>query len=95
MENHSQKKQRETVKCLMMQLAGLNVGPLQAEQNELVETIVAQPILGIDEDKVRRRIVCHWNRFGQKRNPRAASALLANVIDLPARWIQDVWTGRR
>jgi hypothetical protein len=95
MERARKRKLRKVVKSLMMQLVGLNVGALQREQSELVNKIAEKRILNVDEHEVQRRVVHHWDRYKQKRNSRAASALLAKVIDLPARWIEDVWTGRR
>ena len=68
---------------------------LQAELAELVHTIAKQPILDVGEHKAERRVAHGWKEYEQKRDSRAASALLAAVIDLPARWIEDVWSGRR
>jgi hypothetical protein len=95
MEKAREKRLRKAVKGLMMQLVGLNVGALQAEQAELVKQIVQERILNVSEDKAERRVACHCSGYDQKWDSRAASALLAAVIDLPARWIEDVWTGRR
>jgi hypothetical protein len=92
MESTRSAKQREAVISLMGQLLGVNVGDLQAK---LVETIAAQRILGVRKVVAKRRVAYHWKEYEQKRDPRAASALLGAVIDLPARWIEDVWTGRR
>jgi hypothetical protein len=92
MEIAHSRKQREAVNSLMGQLLGVNVGDLQAR---LVETIAAQRILGVGKVVAKRRVAYHWKEYEQKRDPRAASALLGAVIDLPARWIEDVWTGRR
>ena len=84
---------------LMDHLIRSNAGDWQdekAEQTDLVKKIMAQPILDIDEDKAERRVKYHWKQYEKKRgDPRAASALLAAVIDLPPRWIEDVWSGRR
>ena len=92
MERVRSRKQREAVKVLMRQLVESNVG---ASQGKLVETIATQPILGIDKDVAERRVAYHWKGYEQKRNSRAASTLLGPVIDLPARWIEDIWSGRR
>ena len=46
-------------------------------------------------EKVTRRVEYHWEAYASKHDNRAGSRLLAAVIDLPARWIEDVWTGRR
>jgi len=56
---------------------------------------LAQPVLGINKDVAKRRVAYHWKKYEQKQDTRAASALLSAVIDLPARWIEDVWSGRR
>jgi hypothetical protein len=92
MESARSAKQREAVKYLMGQLLGPHVGD---SQGRLVETIVAQPILGIAKDVAKRRVAYHWKEYEQKLDSRAASALLSAVIDLPARWIEDIWSGRR
>jgi hypothetical protein len=55
-----------------------------------VETIAAQPILGVDKDLAKRRVAYHWKGYDQKRDSRAASALPSAVIGLPARWIEDI-----
>ena len=92
MENARSKKQRKVVKSLMEQL-------LQSKDEDsldkLVKMIATQSILGINEDKVKRRVAYYWSGYQQKPDSRAASALLSGVIDLPARWIEDVWNGRR
>jgi hypothetical protein len=78
-------------------------------QGKLAEKILAKPILGMDKkkdkEKVELRVKHHWKEYEEKlgtpaedeekRGARAASTLLAAVIDLPGRWIEDVWTGRR
>jgi hypothetical protein len=92
-ENTRSKKQRDAVRSLMGQLLGSNDAD---SQGELVKNIAAQqPILGIDEAKAKRRVAYHWKEYEQKRESRAASDLLSGVIDLPARWIEDIWSGRR
>jgi hypothetical protein len=96
MENARNRKQREAVKSLMGQLVGSKVVETMAAQpRELADSIAAQRILGIGRVKAGRRVACHWQGYEQKRDSRAASALLSAVIDLPARWIEDVWSGRR
>jgi hypothetical protein len=85
-------KQREAVRCLMGQLLESNEDD---SQGKLLEAIMAQPILGIDKERAKRRVAYQWKEYEKKRDSRAASALLSAVIDLPARWIEDVWTGRR
>ena len=96
MENARSKRQREVVTSLMGQLVGSRVVVTMASQpRELVESIAAQRILGVGTVKAERRVYYHWQGYEQKRDSRAASALLSAVIDLPARWIEDVWSGRR
>jgi len=46
-------------------------------------------------DKVERRVKYHWKAYESKPDERAGSALLGAVIDHLARWIEDVWSGRR
>ena len=92
MENARSRKEKKAVKSLMRQLLESNDDDSQAK---LVETIAAQPILGIDKNKAERRVAYHWKAYEQKRDSRGASALISAVIDLPARWIEDVSTGRR
>jgi hypothetical protein len=52
-------------------------------------------LLGISQEKARRRVTHHWAMFGGRKDGRSASLLLGAVIDLPARWIEDIWSGRR
>jgi hypothetical protein len=92
MENVRSRKQREAVKRLMGQLLGSNDDD---PQGKLVEAIAAEPILGIDREVAKPRVDYHWKGYEQKRDSRAASALLSAVIDLPARWIEDIRSGRR
>ena len=78
----------------MTLLLGSNDAKLDDSQGKLLKAIEAHSILGIDNDKAKRTVAHHWNGYEQ-RDPRAASALLSAIIDLPARWIEDVWSGRR
>jgi hypothetical protein len=96
-ESARRSKEKEVVKELMEQLLGPNHRDSQGnvEAGKLVKAIAKQRILGIDEDDAERRVVYHWKQYEQERDPRAASALLSAVIDLPARWIEDIWNGRR
>ena len=91
-ESTRSKTLRATVKSLMGQLLESNDDDLRGK---VVETIAAQRILGIDKEKAKRRVEYHWKGYAQERDARAASALLSRIIDLPARWIEDVWSGRR
>jgi hypothetical protein len=52
-------------------------------------------LLGCDAETARRRLEHHWTAYASKQNAETRSILLSAVIDLPARWIEDVWTGRR
>jgi len=90
-------KQRKAVEYLMEQLLGRHDdSQVNHAQLKLLETITAaRPILGTDKQKAERRVRYHWKAYEQQRDSRAASALLSAVIDLPARWIEDVWSGRR
>lgn len=92
METARSRKQRKAVKCLMGQLLGSND---HGSQVKLITTIAERPIFGIDVDAAKRRVAYHWKGHEQKPDSRTASALLSAVIDLPARWIEDVWNGRR
>lgn len=92
MESARSARQREAVKSLMEQLLRSNDDD---SQGKLVETIAAQPILGVGKVVAKRRVAYYWKGYEQKRDSQAASALLSGVIDLPARWIEDVWSGRR
>ena len=106
-EKDRSKTQKQFVKNLMRKLRGSNDAHLRGN---LVELIAAQQrLLGIDKDTAANRVGYYWKDFvefcglhggwvaseTQKRDARAASALLSRVIDLPARWIEDVSTGRR
>jgi hypothetical protein len=93
MESARSTQQREIVRCLMEQI----VGPIDDDsQGKLVEAIVAQKkILGISKPVAERRVGHHWKIYHQERNSHTASALLSAVIDLPARWIEDIWSNRR
>jgi hypothetical protein len=51
--------------------------------------------LRVTQDKAKRRVQYHWEAFATMHDTRTGSNLLGAVVDLPARWIEDVWTGRR
>jgi hypothetical protein len=106
MERKHNEKQKEIVKGLIGTLLGSNdeeslltlAQRIAAEPilDKIVKTIITeQPILGIETAKVMRRAAYHWVEYDRKHDRRAASILLSKVIDLPARWIEDVWSGRR
>jgi hypothetical protein len=82
-----------TLTSLMDQLLfGSDAGD---SRGELVKSIAKAKILRIDEATVNRRVAYHWKGFYERRDSRAASTLLSQIIDLPGRWIEDVWSGRR
>jgi hypothetical protein len=94
METTRSDEQREAVRTLMVQL----IGPPNKDdsQGQLVETIVAKKkILGVNKEKAEQRVAHHWKEYEKKRDPHAAGILLAAITDLPGRWIEDVWSGRR
>ncbi len=70
--------------------------PEEAHLEGIVMAIVAkEKQLQVDAKKAKRRVQYHWEGYVTKNDARAASHLLSAVIDLPARWIDDLWTGRR
>lgn len=50
---------------------------------------------GLKPAAIERRADHHWAAYAARHDLAAASEFLAATIDLPARWIEDVWTGRR
>jgi len=50
---------------------------------------------GLRQAAIERRAEHHWPAYAERHDLTAASEFLAATIDLPARWIEDVWTGRR
>jgi hypothetical protein len=71
--------------------------PGMGSQEKIEKEIeVHQSLFGIDDmENARRRVRCHWPAYASKHDKEAGSQFLSAVIDLPARWIVDVWTGRR
>lgn len=76
--------------------------------DELVQIMKKRPALiamfgasEAAETTIRRRLDAHRSMLGKARaaggaaSRRQLSLVLAAVIDLPSRWIEDVWTGRR
>jgi hypothetical protein len=95
MEKARQKKLRKAVHSLRSALVRTS-SPKDGDHADLVSAIVThERILGVDGDTARRRIECQWPAYIVKHDLQAGSNLLSAVIDLPARWIEDVWTGRR
>jgi hypothetical protein len=67
-----------------------------ASQELIAKEIAAhQSVLGVEIKRATRRVHYHWPAYASKHDVEAGSQLLSGVIDLPARWIADVWTGRR
>jgi hypothetical protein len=63
---------------------------------ELAELISAKEcLLGVDKKKAIRRLSYHWSAYTVTQDVASSSLLLSEVVDLPARWIRDIWTGRR
>jgi hypothetical protein len=50
---------------------------------------------GLKPEVVAGRAEHHWTAYAERHDLAAASKFLAATIDLPARWIEDVWTRRR
>lgn len=93
-ENH-RKALRGFVKDLQKQL----VRPSPPEDGILAEvkaTLMRECAhFGLKRAAVERRADHHWPAYAAGHDLGAASEFLAATIDLPARWIEDVWTGRR
>jgi len=82
--------------CSLKDLLVTNAPPREGELERVVSAIVAKKKqLRIDKKKAERRVHYHWEKYATRHDVRAGSLLLSAVIDLPARWIEDVWTGRR
>jgi hypothetical protein len=66
-------------------------------QDETIRALFRRPKKAAE--KIEKRLTLHEAALqaAQKAGPDydALSLILSNVIDLPARWIHDVWTGRR
>jgi hypothetical protein len=89
------KNVERAIKRLMDELVGPDDLP-EPLQDRFVKQITAKEnkILDVREDEARRRLGYHWERYKPKGDPHAASMLLAAVTDLPARWLEDIKTGR-
>jgi hypothetical protein len=89
------KKLRKAVRSLMDQLV-TETPPGSKDRQRIEEAIAAQKSLfGVDPEKAARRVRCHWTAYADRHDIPAGSQFLSAVVDLPARWIADVWTGRR
>jgi hypothetical protein len=91
-EKDRRRKLREAVDRLMKKLVCPQDG---VSRDEMVKAIADESILKIDEQKARPRVAFYWKEYEPNRDSRSASTLLSGVIDLPARWIEDVYSGRR
>jgi hypothetical protein len=86
---------KTAISALMKQLVTEvppGVDSIQKIEEKLLEH---KSVLGIDMKNAKRRVDYHWPAYASKHDVDAGSQLLSAVIDLPARWIADVWTGRR
>jgi len=96
---HVECTSREQLKCAVRSLKDQIVTegpPGEDAREQVIGAIVARAKeLQVDAEKAKRRVWCHWEAYVSKHDVRAGSGLLSAVIDLPARWIEDVWTGRR
>ena len=52
-------------------------------------------LFGLKLEKIQRRVDYHWRIYTGNPDLEAASQLLAAITDLPARWIEDISSGRR
>jgi len=96
MERARSETLKEVIKELMTKLVKLKNDPPQDKlAEELTKTMAASPILNVKSKTAARRLAYHWKGYEQEPNSRTASALLSAVTDLPARWIEDVFSGRR
>jgi hypothetical protein len=87
---------RNAVKSLVNQLVPQGPMTLDDAQRSLIKaTTKYEPLFRVDEEKAKRRVFYHWAAYQEKRDLLAAGRLLGAVIDLPARWIEDIASGRR
>ena len=87
---------RKALKSLVNQL--VSQGPMtvdDAQRSLIKATAKYEPLFRVDEEKAKRRVLYHWAAYQEKPDLRAAGQLLGAVIDLPARWIEDIASGRR
>jgi hypothetical protein len=96
LESSRRKKLRNVIFGLKAELV-TDVAPGEDSEEELKKAIAShQSILGIEDiEKAKLRVHYHWPAYASKYDVEAGSRLLSAVIDLPARWITDLWTGRR
>jgi hypothetical protein len=95
MESSRREKLRNAILRLKDRLV-TDAAPGSTSQEQIEKEITAhRSVFGVDEKKTTRRVRYHWPAYASKHDVEAGSQLLSAVIDLPARWIADVWTGRR
>jgi hypothetical protein len=96
MENARDKKIGAAIRELQKSLVAEGAPAISSEEEKIAKEIAKyEPLLGIDLKEAKRRVHYHWDAYASKHDLQAGSDLLSAVIDLPARWIADVWTGRR
>jgi hypothetical protein len=94
MESVRRKELRDAVYALKIHFD--NRGSSNEVCQQIVAAIAAQKALfGLDPDMVERRAKHHWPAYASTQRLDAGANFLSAIIDLPARWIEDVWTGRR
>jgi hypothetical protein len=97
-EDARQEELREAVRSLKALLV-TEGAPASGAKDAVVTAVMAnkRPFGFTDKHrkKVERRIEFQWPDYEPRHDSGAGSYLLSAVIDLPARWIEDLWTGRR
>jgi hypothetical protein len=82
--------------CSLMDQLVLESTPESGDRHKIEEAIAAQESLfGVDLEKAIRRVNHQWPAYAESHDIAASSQFLSAIIDLPARWIADVWSGRR
>jgi hypothetical protein len=95
MERTARKQLRCAVRSLKHQLVTEGPPGKDAPQQVIRAIVAKRKELRVCEKKAERRVLYHWQAYAEKHDERAGSGLLSAVIDLPARWIEDLWTNRR
>lgn len=96
LESSRSKKLRGTVRSLMNRLMTENASARPGARDALIDEISRnERLFGLSQERARQRVNYHWGALGDNYDCRSASLLLGAVIDLPARWIEDIWSGRR
>jgi hypothetical protein len=95
-ENNRGRRLRCAVVCLMSVLLSRDEGQRGQKCERLAGKIARYgDLFDIDEEVATRRLAFHRPAVEGPLDTRTAGLLLAAIIDLPARWIEDVYTGRR